>query len=241
MIETTVIEGVDLVITKSALADVFLVNDAIVYKITVTNESDNDEVSQGVVSDIVINDAFDANSVNFEFVEASSDVGVFDEITGDWSIPELARNEIATLSITIRGLGIGQILNTARLTRSSPRDGAVENNVADVTVSVIGKTAASPGFLYNQFSPNGNGQNDILRINLEDPETNSVSSINYSIVIFDRYGSEIFRTSKVNDGDVWDGTYNGKEAPKGTYFYVLKYALNGAEEVTEKGWIQLIR
>jgi gliding motility-associated-like protein len=95
--------------------------------------------------------------------------------------------------------------------------------------------------LYNQFSPNGNGQNEILRINLTDPQTGIDVSINYNIIIFDRYGSQIFEISKANDGDVWDGTYEGKEAPKGTYFYVMKFNLDGGAEVTEKGWIQLIR
>jgi gliding motility-associated-like protein/uncharacterized repeat protein (TIGR01451 family) len=241
VIETTIIEGVDLVITKSALVDVALVNDDVVYKITVTNESENDEVSQGVVSQILINDTFDVISVNFEIVGSSSDKGTFDEATGDWSIPELDINETATLFITIKALEIGEILNTVRLARSSPRDGDATNNIASVTISVIEKTAASPGFLYNQFSPNGNGQNEILRINLTDSQTGIDVSINYNIVIFDRYGSQIFETSKVNDGDVWDGTWEGKEAPKGTYFYVMKYIIDAGAEVTEKGWIQLIR
>ncbi len=241
VIETTIIEGVDLVITKNALTDVALVNDEVVYKITVTNESENDEVSQGAISQIIINDAFDPISVNFDIISSSLDKGTFDEATGDWSIPQLALNETATLFITIKVLEIGEILNTASLARSSPRDGDVINNIATVSVSVIEKTAAFPGFLYNQFSPNGNGQNEILRINLTNPQTGIDVSINYNIVIFDRYGSQIFEISKVNDGDVWDGTYKGKEAPKGTYFYVMKYILDGAAEVTEKGWIQLIR
>ncbi len=106
---------------------------------------------------------------------------------------------------------------------------------------IIEKTEASPGFLYNQFSPNGNGQNEILRINLEDPQTGLDVNILYSITIFDRYGSQVFEVQNASSGDVWDGTYEGKEAPKGTYFYVMKYRINNGDEVTEKGWIQLIR
>ncbi len=59
VIETMVIEGVDLVVTKSAAPGIALVNDEVVYEITVTNESINNEVTQGVVSQIVINDTFD--------------------------------------------------------------------------------------------------------------------------------------------------------------------------------------
>lgn len=241
VIETTIVEGVDLVITKSAAAKEFLVNDEVVYQITVTNESDIDEVTQGVVTDIVVNDTFDANSVTFDFLESSVDKGTFDVLTGNWTIPELARNETATLLITIRVLETGEILNTASLAASSPRDGEVENNVAEEIVFVIEKTAASPGFLYNQFSPNGNGQNEVLRINLEDPQTGTDVSILYSIRIFDRYGSLVFEAQNASSEDIWDGTWDGKESPKGTYFYVMKYRINNGEDVTDKGWIQLIR
>ncbi len=229
-------EGVDLVVEKRAFPVIALVNEEVVYRIRVTNESVTD-----VVSEIIINDMFDADSVNFEFVESSSDRGIYDEATGDWTIPELALNETATLLITIRVLETGEITNTANLVRSSPRDSDDTNNEETVVVEVIEKTPASPGFLYNQFSPNGNGQNEILRINLTNPQTGIDFSISYSIVIFDRYGSQVFETQKVNDGDVWDGLWEGKEAPKGTYFYVMNYSLNGGEEITDRGWIQLIR
>lgn len=229
-------EGVDLLIEKTALPEVALVNEQVVYKIMVTNQSDSDVVSQ-----IVIKDEFDGNSVDFEFVSSSPDIGTFDEATMEWTIPELAVGDVATLLLTIRVLEIGSVTNTASLTRSSPRDSDPTNNQETVVVEVTEKTPVSPGFLYNQFSPNGNGQNEILRINLTDPDTGIDVSINYNILIFDRYGSKIFQTRKVNDGDVWDGTWEGKEAPKGTYFYVLNYSINGGEETLEKGWIQLIR
>jgi len=241
VIETVVIEGVDLIVTKTATPNGALLNDEVVYTITVTNESNDNEVTQGVVSQIVINDSFDPSSVDFDFIDASTANGTFDNATGDWTIPELARGEVATLTITIRVVQLGEIQNTASLVRSSPRDGEVSNNSETVRVEVIEKTEAEPGFLYNQFSPNGNGQNEVLRINLEDPQTGFDVNIIYSINIFDRYGSQIFEVQNATSGDVWDGTYEGKEAPKGTYFYVMKYSINDGDEVTEKGWIQLIR
>jgi gliding motility-associated-like protein/uncharacterized repeat protein (TIGR01451 family) len=229
-------EGVDLVVEKTALPDIVLINEEVIYRITVTNESESD-----VVSEIIINDTFNTESADFEFIGSTTDNGSYDETTGDWSIPQLALGEVATLFITIRVLETGDITNTASLVRSSPRDSNPTNNEQTVIVEVTEKTAASPGFLYNQFSPNGNGQNEILRINLTDPQTGIDVSISYSIIIFDRYGSQVFETSKVNDGDIWDGTWEGKEAPKGTYFYILNYSIGGGEEIVDKGWIQLIR
>ena len=241
IIETVVIEGVDLIVTKTATPNGALLNDEVVFTITVINESTENEVTQGVVSQIVINDSFDPSSADFDFLDASTANGTFDNTTGDWTIPELARGEVATLTITIRVVQLGEIRNTASLVRSFPRDREDSNNLETVLVEVVEKTEAEPGFLYNQFSPNGNGQNEVLRINLEDSQTGLDVNLLYSIIIFDRYGSQIFEVQNASSGDVWDGTYEGKEAPKGTYFYVLKYQIDNGEEATDKGWIQLIR
>ena len=140
---------------------------------------------------------------------------------------------------------MGTYTNTANIVRSTPRDGNTENNEATVEVEVIQKSPADPGFLFNQFSPNGNNQNEVLRINrtLTNPDTGAQVEVNlqYKIKIYDRYGNLVFETEKVNDGDVWDGTYEGKESPKGTYFYIMNYSVNNQPAVLDKGWIQLIR
>ncbi|WP_300026115.1 Calx-beta domain-containing protein [uncultured Maribacter sp.] len=233
-------EGVDLKIEKEARPDTVLVGDEVEFIIRVTNVSESDVVTDIVVSDLI------AIENGFEFVSAESDFnGTYDEITGNWNIPTLNREETATLIIRARVPATGSFTNTANIIRSTPRDGNTENNEATVTVEVIEKSPADPGFLYNQFSPNGNNQNEVLRINrtMTDPVTGVQVEVNlqYKIKIYDRYGNLVFETEKVNDSDVWDGTYEGKESPKGTYFYIMNYSVNNQPAVMEKGWIQLIR
>ncbi|MDF4202041.1 Calx-beta domain-containing protein [Maribacter sp. SA7] len=233
-------EGVDLKIEKEARPDTALVGDEVEFIIRVTNISESD-----VVTDIVVNDLISVEN-GFEFVSAESDLnGTYDELSGNWNIPSLNREETATLVIRARVPSIGVFTNTANIIRSTPRDGNTENNEATVEVEVIEKSAADPGFLFNQFSPNGNNQNEVLRINrtMTDPDTGVQVEVNlqYKIKIYDRYGNLVFETEKVNDGDVWDGTYEGKEAPKGTYFYIMNYSINNQPAVLDKGWIQLIR
>ncbi|WP_291966271.1 Calx-beta domain-containing protein, partial [Maribacter sp.] len=233
-------EGVDLKIEKEARPDTVLVGDEVEFIIRVTNVSESDVVTDIVVSDLI------AIENGFEFVSAESDFnGTYDEITGNWNIPTLNREETATLIIRARVPATGSFTNTANIIRSTPRDGNTENNEATVTVEVIEKSPADPGFLYNQFSPNGNNQNEVLRINrtMTDPVTGVHVEVNlqYKIKIYDRYGNLVFETEKVNDSDVWDGTYEGKESPKGTYFYIMNYSVNNQPAVMEKGWIQLIR
>ena len=233
-------EGVDLRIEKEARPDTALVGDEVEFIIRVTNISESD-----VVTDIIVNDLISIEN-GFEFVSAESDFnGTYDEASGNWNIPTLNREDTATLIIRARVPAVGTYTNTANIVRSTPRDGNTENNEATVEVEVIQKSPADPGFLFNQFSPNGNNQNEVLRINrtMTDPETGVQVDVNlqYKIKIYDRYGNLVFETEKVNDGDVWDGTYEGKESPKGTYFYIMNYSVNNQPAVLDKGWIQLIR
>ena len=59
-----------------------------------------------------------------------------------------------------------------------------------------------------------------------------------SIRIFNRYGQQVFEASEMTNDQVWDGTNNGKQVPKGTYYYILEL---GPDQEVSKGWIQLIR
>ena len=240
VLNTEAPEGVDLRISKEARPDKALVGDEVEFIIRVTNISESD-----VVTDIVVNDQILVEN-GFMFVSAESDFnGVYDEDTGNWNIPSLDREETATLKIIAIVPSLGTFTNTANIVRSSPRDSNTLNNEATVEVEVIEKSIANPGFLFNQFSPNGNNQNEVLRINrtLTDPETGTKVEVDlqYKIKIYDRYGNLVFETEKVNDADVWDGTYKGKEVPKGTYFYIMNYSVNNGPETLDKGWIQLIR
>ncbi|VXB73082.1 Calx-beta domain-containing protein [Maribacter litoralis] len=240
VLNTEAPEGVDLRISKEARPDKALVGDEVEFIIRVTNISESD-----VVTDIVVNDQILVEN-GFMFVSAESDFnGVYDEDTGNWNIPSLDREEMATLKIIAIAPSLGMFTNTANIVRSSPRDSNTLNNEATVEVEVIEKSIADPGFLFNQFSPNGNNQNEVLRINrtLTDPDTGAQVEVDlqYKIKIYDRYGNLVFETEKVNDADVWDGTYKGKEVPKGTYFYIMNYSVNNGPETLDKGWIQLIR
>jgi len=69
-------------------------------------------------------------------------------------------------------------------------------------------------YIPNAFTPNGDGTNDKFII-----KGNGIE--NYSIDIFDRWGTNIFSTTDINEG--WDGTLNGKEkSENGIYNYQIK-------------------
>ncbi|MEO5603240.1 MAG: FG-GAP-like repeat-containing protein [Cyclobacteriaceae bacterium] len=59
------------------------------------------------------------------------------------------------------------------------------------------------------FSPNGDGFNDLWNIRAE-------NNADCSLSVFDGRGRRIFE----NKGENWDGTYQGKSVPDGTYYFV---------------------
>ena len=71
----------------------------------------------------------------------------------------------------------------------------------------------------NTFTPNGDGINDTWAIN----ELESYPGI--TVKIFNRYGMQLFFSEGY--GIPWNGTYNGKQLPVGTYYYIIDLKTHG--------------
>lgn len=69
--------------------------------------------------------------------------------------------------------------------------------------------------VYNAFSPNGDFINEYFEID------NASKFPDIVVQVFNRWGTRIFYSEGYSDDQRWDGTYNGKEAPVGTYYYVI--------------------
>ncbi len=231
-------EGIDLVMQKLARigngsnsVNIYpLVGQEITFVLIVTNESTEGDVISNIEVEDILPSGPDGRIDN---ISASADIGTYNTDTGIWQIPSLQRGQEATLEITGTILSVvGTFANTATILRSSPADGNPGNNQATATVTVSLPTEADPGFVFNQFSPNGDGTNDFLTIRDIGTFTNT------SLEVFNRYGNQVFATSNMQDDNVWDGTWKNEQAPDGTYFYILDL---GDGSQPRKGWIQLIR
>ena len=82
----------------------------------------------------------------------------------------------------------------------------------------------------NAYSPNGDGANDAWGV----PELRFYEGVR--IQIFNSGGSRLFYTE--NPDIRWDGTYNGKEMPVGTYYWVIEVIETGE---MRRGMLNLIR
>ncbi|WP_028889783.1 Ig-like domain-containing protein, partial [Tenacibaculum ovolyticum] len=105
------------------------------------------------------------------------------------------------------------------------------NNVNSLDTCVV---------VYNEFTPNGDGINDELKIDCIEKFKNN------KVEIFNRWGNTVFKISGYNNEDkVFKGISNGRanfnvddELPVGTYFYILDLG-NGT--AIRKGWIYINR
>jgi gliding motility-associated-like protein len=67
--------------------------------------------------------------------------------------------------------------------------------------------------IYDAFSPNNDGKNDVWHIG------NIANYPRCKVKIFNVWGVAVF--SSTGYGDPWDGKYNGNDLPAGTYYYVI--------------------
>ena len=81
------------------------------------------------------------------------------------------------------------------------------------------------------FTPNSDGMNDTWEIkNLEQFDS-------YSIVVYDGFGSEVFKSTNYSP---WNGTHEGRDLPVGSYYYLIDYQLGGDKEI-KTGVISILR
>ncbi|GAA3978233.1 gliding motility-associated C-terminal domain-containing protein [Mucilaginibacter dorajii] len=87
-------------------------------------------------------------------------------------------------------------------------------------------------FVPNVFTPNGDGNNDLLQV-----FGNTIQSLTLSI--YDQWGELQFRTTNKSAG--WDGTYKGHAQPVGVYVYYLTGLTTDGQPIKMKGTVTLLR
>lgn len=86
------------------------------------------------------------------------------------------------------------------------------------------------------FTPNGDGIHDYLQFDgLERAESNE-------LIIYNRWGAEVFRQSNFSNNPGWDGRNNdGNELPDDTYYFILNHTKKNGENEIDKGYIVIKR
>ena len=88
------------------------------------------------------------------------------------------------------------------------------------------------------FSPDGNGSNEELTVFGDD------GIIIESFKIYNRWGSLVYSDSNFTTNSIgrgWDGTFNGDDAPPGTYTWTMEYTVRSGREEFNSGQTILFR
>lgn len=88
------------------------------------------------------------------------------------------------------------------------------NCVSSDTITVIGTVGDGVIFAPNSFTPNGDGLNDIFKVQGTD-------IVSFRLLIFDRWGELIFETKNLKEG--WDGYYKGNLVKQDVYVWIMDY------------------
>jgi gliding motility-associated-like protein len=87
-------------------------------------------------------------------------------------------------------------------------------------------------FVPEAFSPNGDGQNDILYV-----RGDCIKTMQFDV--FDRWGNKVFATDDKSIG--WNGTYKGQPMNTGSYSYVVTATMFDGSNMIKKGSVALVR
>ena len=160
----------------------------------------------------------DSSQLNADFPEAISYSWMPSDSLSNPNIANPLASPIVTTTYTV----------TALLPNGCKRSG-------EVTIRVIPPPCDEPFvFFPTGFSPNGDGENDALKLEA------TVTPAELYWAIYNRWGERIFETTNLDDA--WDGTYRGQEQPAETYGYLLRVVcVEGQPELFRKGNVTLLR
>lgn len=104
----------------------------------------------------------------------------------------------------------------------------VSNNGCGVSIDSVYVKVYKQIVIPNAFSPNNDGINDTWRIVAIETYPNP------EVRVFNRYGQMVYGSKGFKS---WDGTFNGKKLPTGTYYYIIDLKIQG--EAPVQGWVMI--
>ncbi len=87
-------------------------------------------------------------------------------------------------------------------------------------------------YVPNAFSPNGDGDNDVLFV-----RGNNITDLYFAV--FNRWGEKVFETKEQYMG--WDGYFRNRNSDPAVFDYYLQYVCEGGRKYFQKGNVTLIR
>lgn len=145
-----------------------------------------------------------------------------------WDPPDFLSTNIGTSTTSTPPSTI-----TYLVTVTDIGDGGFCSRSDSVTIFVFEFVCGEPSiFVPNAFSPNGDGENDLLLV-----RGNNITDLKFSI--FNRWGEKVFETEDQSIG--WDGTFKQNLAEPAVFVYQLEVQCDDGQTYFTKGNVTLIR
>mgnify|MGYP002280440142 CR=1 FL=1 len=107
-------------------------------------------------------------------------------------------------------------------------NGCSDTSCVTVNVDIV----CGEVYVPTAFSPNGDGQNDILYV-----RGKGVQSVHMSI--YNRWGNKVFETNSMDNG--WDGKYHGNALNSAVFVYYIEATFVNGQTVTDKGNVSIVK
>lgn len=200
----------------------------------INHEGEEEEIEVGATYDAPLTVTFMANPIDTTGFSVLYEWEIIQVKDGVEKL--LAKRNEETTTFTFTEGGVDVTYRVVLYFTYSYREGNItgEGESEPITFSLRGSSV----HLYNAFSPNGDGTNDVFRVKTQ-------SLLSFRMKIFNRWGQEVASGNQdtlpieYENGYTyyvcWDGTYHGRRVEDGVYFILveaqgsdgIKYARRG--------------
>lgn len=199
------------------------VGEVLAYKIIVTNNSDEQALN------VKVNNPLPGALIATKVAQPTVGVQSIRDNVIQWDLPQLSGRQQVVLNVEVKGVVAGIATNSASVTNSVPET-TLSNNSDSFTVNILEDVSVDLS-IPTVVTANGDGKNDSFKIvGLQNYANNSLS-------IFNRWGTEVFRTG--NGG--YQNDWTGANLNEGTYYYLLKLTPKTGGSISKTGWLTLIK
>ena len=182
----------------------------------------------------------DTFSASIKVISAPTAAFTFSPLTADANVPATFTNQSVNATRYSWDFGDGSTSIETNPVHQFNKTGTYDvclsaynsNDCPDKVCKKVSADVVPIIGLPSGFSPNGDGENDILYVRGAAIKT-------LDLKIYNRWGQLIFETTSKEKG--WDGTFNGQPQPIDAYAYVLTVSFIDDSQKTLKGSITLLR
>ena len=207
--------------------------------IFVNHEGDEEVIETGGTYDAPLKVVFEAHptdTVGYDVFYG----WMIEQIRGGEAVQLALRNEETTAYTFTEGGADVSYRITLDITYRHRETGIEGEGAAEpITFSLRGSSL----HLYNAFSPNGDGTNDLYRVKTQ-------SLLSFRMKIFNRWGQEIVSGDHntllaQHENDFiyyvcWDGTYHGRVVEEGVYFILVEAEGSDGIKYVRRGDINIL-